>query len=56
MDRVDRYLDEPDRPSLIHGDLWAGNYIIAKEAKPVDDNGTIPKEEQPVIETIRIID
>ena len=30
--------------------------IIAKEAKPVDDNGTIPKEEQPVIETIRIID
>ena len=30
--------------------------IIAKEAKPIDDNGTIPKEEQPVIETIRIID
>ena len=30
--------------------------IIAREAKPVDDNGTIPKEEQPVIETIRIID
>ena len=30
--------------------------IIAKEAKPVDDNGTIPAEEQPVIETIKIID
>ena len=30
--------------------------IIAKEAKPIDDNGTIPKEEQPVIETIRITD
>lgn len=30
--------------------------IIAKEAKPIDDNGTIPAEEQPVIETIRIID
>ena len=30
--------------------------IIAKEAKPVDDNGTIPREEQPVIETIKIID
>ena len=30
--------------------------IIAKEAKPIDDNGTIPKEEQPVIETIKIID
>ena len=30
--------------------------IIAKEAKPVDDNGTIPAEDQPVIETIRITD
>ena len=30
--------------------------IIAKEAKTIDDNGTIPKEEQPVIETIKIID
>lgn len=30
--------------------------IIAKEANPVDDNGTIVPEEQPVIETIRIID
>ena len=29
---------------------------IAKAAKPVDDQGTIPPEEQPVIETIRIID
>ncbi len=30
--------------------------IIAKEAKPIDDNGTIPADEQPVIETIKIID
>ena len=30
--------------------------IIAKEAKPLDDNGTIAPEEQPVIETIKIID
>jgi peptidyl-prolyl cis-trans isomerase B (cyclophilin B) len=30
--------------------------IIAHEAKPIDDNGTIPADEQPVIETIRIID
>lgn len=30
--------------------------IIAKEAKPIDDNGTIPAEEQPVIETVKIID
>lgn len=29
---------------------------IAKEAKPLDDNGTIAPEEQPVIETVRIID
>lgn len=29
---------------------------IAKEAKPLDDNGTIAPEEQPVIETIKIID
>lgn len=29
---------------------------IAKDAKPLDDNGTIAPEEQPVIETVRIID
>lgn len=29
---------------------------IAEEAKPTDNNGTIPKEEQPVINTIRIIE
>ena len=29
---------------------------IARDAKPTDRNGTIPKEEQPVIETIRITD
>ena len=29
---------------------------IAKDAEPVDDNGTIPPEAQPVIETIKIID
>lgn len=27
---------------------------IAESAKPTDDNGTIPKEEQPVIEKIRV--
>ncbi len=30
--------------------------IIAKEAHPTDDNGTIAPEDQPVIETIKIID
>ncbi len=29
---------------------------IAKDAKPVDNNGTIPKEEQPVIKSIVITD
>ena len=29
---------------------------IAKDAKPVDGNGTVRPEEQPVIETIRILD
>jgi len=26
-DRLDRYLDEPDHPSLLHGDLWTGNLL-----------------------------
>ena len=34
MDKVDRYLTEPDRPSLIHGDLWAGNYMIDSSGEP----------------------
>ena len=29
---------------------------ICEDAKPTDDNGTIPKEEQPVIEKVTIID
>lgn len=29
---------------------------ICKVAQPIDDNGTIPSEEQPVIETIKIVD
>ena len=29
---------------------------IAKDAKPVDNNGTVPKEEQPVITSIKVID
>ena len=29
---------------------------ICKKAKPTDDNGTIKKEEQPVIEYIKVID
>lgn len=29
---------------------------IAESARPTDDNGTIPKEKQPVIESIKVID
>ena len=29
---------------------------IASDAKPTDDNGTIPYEEQPIIESIKVID
>lgn len=34
LQRIDRYLDEPEYPSLLHGDLWAGNYMIDKDGHP----------------------
>lgn len=34
LDRVGRYLAEPERPSLLHGDLWAGNYMIDSSGEP----------------------
>jgi fructosamine-3-kinase len=34
LDRLDRYLAEPERPSLLHGDLWAGNYMIDSSGEP----------------------
>lgn len=33
--RLGNFIDEPDRPSLIHGDLWGGNYLITAEDEPV---------------------
>ena len=34
LDRLDDILTEPDHPSLLHGDLWSGNYIV-------DGNGRV---------------
>lgn len=30
---LDRYLTEPERPSLVHGDLWSGNMITGDDGK-----------------------
>ncbi len=34
LGKLDRYLPEPAAPSLIHGDLWGGNYMIDKQGEP----------------------
>ncbi len=31
MDRLDEFLIEPEQPSLLHGDLWAGNYMTGPD-------------------------
>ncbi len=33
LSRLDGLLTEPERPSLIHGDLWAGNYITGSDGR-----------------------
>lgn len=33
LSSLDRYLIEPEKPSLIHGDLWAGNMITGNDGK-----------------------
>ncbi|MCK9170437.1 MAG: fructosamine kinase family protein [Treponema sp.] len=33
LERLDSYIVEPDRPSLLHGDLWSGNVICGPEGK-----------------------
>ena len=33
LDHLDQYLTEPLRPSLVHGDLWAGNMITGNDGK-----------------------
>ena len=33
LDHLDEILLEPERPSLIHGDLWAGNFMTGDDGK-----------------------
>ena len=33
LDHLDQYLIEPDAPSLIHGDLWAGNVMTGSDGR-----------------------
>ena len=33
LDRLDTFLEEPDRPSLLHGDLWSGNILPGSDGK-----------------------
>ena len=33
LDNLDRWLVEPKQPSLLHGDLWGGNFIVGNDGK-----------------------
>ena len=33
LGRLDKLLVEPDAPSLLHGDLWGGNYMVGPDGK-----------------------
>jgi protein-ribulosamine 3-kinase len=36
LDRLDRIISEPDEaPTLLHGDLWSGNYLVDENGSPV---------------------
>ena len=35
LDRLDDLIPEPAKPSLLHGDLWSGNFLAGKDGKPV---------------------
>ncbi len=35
LDRLDDLLIEPEHPSLLHGDLWSGNFMVSKDSQPV---------------------
>ena len=33
LDHLDLYLPEPEKPSVLHGDLWCGNYITGNDGE-----------------------
>ena len=33
LERMDTFLEEPDRPSLLHGDLWSGNILSGSDGQ-----------------------
>ena len=35
MERLNDLILEPDKPALLHGDLWAGNYMVGEAGEPV---------------------
>ena len=35
LDRLDSIMIEPDKPSLLHGDMWGGNHLIRDDGVPV---------------------
>ena len=35
LDTLDKYLIEPYRPSLLHGDLWSGNFMADENGLPM---------------------
>ena len=35
LNTLDKYLVEPDRPSILHGDLWSGNFMSDENGLPM---------------------
>ncbi len=35
LDCLDRFLYEPEKPSLLHGDLWSGNFMSDEKGRPM---------------------